>query len=131
MVVLFTLLMFRYVNEKLYKKSCDIGKTGDFYEENAEKRQIIADKFKKEYLRGIHIRTVILSAICALVGILSFAEVFVNGRVKLIFTNPSDVTMPTVIAPMLPWFSLLLTAVTVAYFLYSIYYFNMLKDELN
>ena len=128
LMVLFFIIMKKYLEENLGKCTCQKRNTECItYDASPEQ---ISQKFKNEYLKQINLRTVIYSVIGILVGILSFAEVIINGNVKLIFSNPSDVTMPTIIAPSLPWFSLLLTAMTIAYAFYSVYYFNMLKEEL-
>lgn len=84
---------------------------------------------KSRYYREINIKTVILTVIGALVGLLSFAKVFIQGSVKIVFTDPTNVTMPTLFVPSLPWFGLLLTAISIAYSFYAVYYFNFVKDE--
>ena len=83
-----------------------------------------------EYYRELNKKTVILSVISGLTGIANLIGVFVNGSVKLIFTDPSDVTRPTLIVSSLPWFNLIITLITCVYIFFSIYYFNTIKEEL-
>ena len=90
-----------------------------------------SESIKSSYYKGINKKTITLSAIASLVGILSFINVFVNGSVKILFSNPTDVTMPALIVPNLPWFSLLVTAAVIAYAFYSVYYFNFIKEEMS
>ena len=87
-----------------------------------------SSEVKKRYYKEINTKTVILTVITALVGLLSFANVFVQGNVKIIFTDASNVTMPALFVPSLPWFGLLMTAVSAVYTFYSVYYFNFIKD---
>lgn len=84
---------------------------------------------KSRYYREINTKTIILTVIGAVVGLLSFAKVFIEGSVKIVFTDSSNVTKPTLFVPSLPWFGLLLTAVSIAYSFYAVYYFNFVKDE--
>ena len=84
---------------------------------------------KARYYKDINIKTVIITVMNGLIGLLSFANVFVQGNVKIIFTDSNNVTKPALFVPYLPWFGLLMTAVSVIYSLYSVYYFNFIKDE--
>ena len=84
---------------------------------------------KARYYKEINTKTAIITSIAALVGIISFAKVFVQGNVKLLFTNSTDVTMPALFVPSLPWFGLVVTLVSIVYSFYSVYYFNFIKDE--
>ncbi len=84
---------------------------------------------KARYYKEINTRTAIITSIATLVGVISFAKVFVQGNVKLLFTNSTDVTMPALFVPSLPWFGLVVTLVSIIYAFYSAYYFNFIKDE--
>jgi uncharacterized membrane protein len=83
-----------------------------------------------EYYSEINKKTITYTMITALSGIAGLVNVFINGSVKLIFTNPSDVTMPTLVVSSAPWFDLVVTAITVIQIFYSIYYFGYIKEEL-
>ena len=114
LALLFYILMKQYADTHL----------GHFNDSSSE-------SIKSSYYKGINKKTITLSAIASLVGILSFINVFVNGSVKILFSNPTDVTMPALIVPNLPWFSLLVTAAVIAYAFYSVYYFNFIKEEMS
>ena len=86
-------------------------------------------EIKARYYKEINTRTAIITSIATLVGVISLAKVFVQGNVKLIFTNTNDVTMPSLFVPSLPWFGLVVTLVSIVYSFYSVYYFNFIKDE--
>lgn len=83
-----------------------------------------------EYYSEINKRTITYTVFTALSGLVALVNVFINGSVKLIFTNPSDITMPSLIVSSAPWFNLVVTAVSVIQIFYSIYYFGYLGEEL-
>ena len=83
-----------------------------------------------EYYSEINKRTITYTVITALSGLVALVNVFINGSVKLIFTNPSDITMPSLVVSSAPWFNLVVTAVSVIQIFYSIYYFGYIKEEL-
>lgn len=84
----------------------------------------------KAYHKEINVKTVILSVIAALAGLLNLAKLISDGNVQLIFTNENDVTMPVIPVGAFPWLGLVLTVVTVIYIFYSVYYFGYIKDEI-
>ncbi|MBE6536503.1 MAG: hypothetical protein E7673_00980 [Ruminococcaceae bacterium] len=84
---------------------------------------------KKRYYKEINVKTVVLTVITLFVGLVSFVNVFVQGNVKILFTNATDVTMPALFVPTLPWFGLVITVASIIYSFYSVYYFNFIKDE--
>ena len=114
LMALFLFVMVQYTRENL----------GHF---NTESNQ----KIKASYFADIDRRTFILSALGALVGVMSLINVFVNGNVKLIFTDTSNITMPTLVVSSVPWFGLALTVLGIAYVFYSVYYFSFIKDEMD
>ena len=94
------------------------------------------DRFGKggahdEYFAEIKKKTVVYTVLIALYGLAAAVNVFIKGSVKLIFTDPSDVTMPTMIVSSLPWFSLVVTVISIIMIFYSVYYFAYIKDELD
>ncbi len=58
------------------------------------------------------------------------AEVFFYGSPRVLFTDPSDVTMPVIVSSAVPWFSALITFISVAFILSALYFFSTLKDEV-
>ena len=65
-----------------------------------------------------------------LLYILRVVDVVLYGIPKIIFANPSDVTMPVLVTSSLPWFSAFVCGVSVAFILLSLYFFSTLKDEV-
>ena len=86
---------------------------------------------KTRYYKEINKKTITFTTFSAIVGALSFANVFIQGSVKIVYTNATDVTMPALFVPTLPWFGLLMAVSSIAYSLYSVYYFNLIKEENN
>lgn len=84
---------------------------------------------KSRYYGEINIKTALLTALSILVGFVSFANVFIQGNVKIVFTDSDNVTGGAFFAPTLPWFGLVLTLASIVYSFYSVYYFNFIKDE--
>ncbi len=81
--------------------------------------------------KSLTIKTGILTALSSLCGIVHFFDIFQNGRVKLVAsTNIEQITSQKP-QPLLPWFGIIVTASAVIYALYSIYYFNLLKEEIS
>lgn len=58
------------------------------------------------------------------------ADVILYGIPKILFTNTSDITMPTIVSPALPWLSTVAMLVSVAFILSALYFFSTLKDEV-
>ncbi len=114
LIVVFFFTMRRYTRENL----------GNF---NAESNP----RIKESYYSDIDRRTLILSLLAITVGIMSLINVFVNGNVKLIFTDANNITMPTLVVSSVPWFGLALTVASIAYVFYSVYYFSFIKDEMD
>lgn len=113
-LVLFFIVMRRYTLENLGRFTPDSN-----------------PKIKNAYYAEIDRKTVILTVLGALVGIMSLVNVFVNGNVQLLYTDANDITMPTLVVSSLPWFGLLLTVIGLAYVFYSVYYFSFIKDEMD
>lgn len=111
-MVIFFIAMKRYTDTKLGKWKEDSNPS-----------------IKSRYYKEINSKTIILTVIGTLVGLLSFANVFIQGSVQIIFTDSSNVTKPTLFVPSLPWFGLVMTAASIVYSFYSVYYFNFVKDE--
>ena len=88
-------------------------------------------KQDKEYEILLTKKTVLFSGFGISVGIVKFINVCLHSKIQLIFTDPSNITMPTITAPSLPWFSTLVFFLTLIYVLYSFYYFGFVKTELN
>ncbi|MBE6634807.1 MAG: hypothetical protein E7617_01215 [Ruminococcaceae bacterium] len=85
---------------------------------------------KDPYLKDAYRKTVIITGLSSLLGIVKLLNVFANGNVQLIFTDSSDVTMPTIVTSSLPWLGTLITLLSIAYTLYSVYYFNYIKNDM-
>jgi hypothetical protein len=48
----------------------------------------------------------------------------------MIATHSSNLEIPGILAPSVPWFGSLLMALTVIHIIYSYYYFSVIKDEI-
>lgn len=57
-------------------------------------------------------------------------DVVLYGFPKIIYTNISDVTMPTIVSPALPWLATVAVILSVAFVLSALYFFATLKDEV-
>ena len=93
--------------------------------------QLLFECEDKEYEILLTKKTVLFSGFGISVGIVKFINVCLHSKIQLIFTDPSNITMPTITAPSLPWFSTLVFFLTLIYVLYSFYYFGFVKTELN
>ena len=83
------------------------------------------------YHRYLNTRTLAYSVVLILSGFFKLASIISSGSVELIFTNPNDVTRPTMIVSTMPWIPTVNLIVTVIFVLYSIYYFNFIKEEMS
>ncbi len=83
----------------------------------------------RQYHKEINARTYAYSAIAIISGMANLIKVISSGSVQLIFTDPNDVTQPTIYASAIPWISTAVTVVNIIFILYSVYYFNYIKSE--
>ena len=83
----------------------------------------------RAYHAYIFRRTAAFAAFGILLTLLDLVNVFSKGDVHLIFTNPDDVTMPVIEVASMPWLPTVILLLNVIYVLYTVYYFNFLKDE--
>ncbi len=94
---------------------------------------IIMNKFN-ENLKGnskaLTLKTGILASLSSLTGIMHFLDIYQNSRVELVSMNSIDYSQSTVVSAAIPWFGTLVTACVIFFVLYSVYYFNMLKEEI-
>ncbi len=79
--------------------------------------------------KNLTVKTGILSGLCALNGVLHFLDIYQNSRVKLVTVESIDYSPSTVASAAIPWFGTLVTACVIIYAVYSVYYFNMVKEE--
>lgn len=87
-------------------------------------------RLEKEFHGGMMARVYVLFGTALLAAFAKCAKVFVNGALKIIFTNPNDVTQPTIIAPSVAWFGVVIVTTAVIYAGFSLYYSSVLKEEL-
>ncbi len=83
-----------------------------------------------EYRRTINIKTIIFALCPLLISLLKTLNTFFIGSPSLIFTDPNDVTMPTIVTSAVPWFGTLILVVCIAYIFYSFYFTNDIKSEI-
>ena len=87
-------------------------------------------KLEKEYHRSLLIRTYVLSAAAIATVALKCAYVISSGYTQWVFTDVSDVTMPVITAPSVEWIGFASSAASIVLILYGLYYFSILKDEI-
>jgi hypothetical protein len=88
-------------------------------------------RIDKDYHTSLLTKTALLSVFGILSGAAQLASVIANGAIKVVYTDPDDVTMPVIIAPSIAWIGLLVTAMAIAYIGYTVYYVSTMKDELS
>lgn len=84
----------------------------------------------KEFRRVMNIKAVVFSLTPLLISLLKTLNAFFIGSPTVIFTDPDDVTMPTIIASAVPWFGTLIFVVCIAYIFYSFYLMGDIKSEM-
>ena len=84
----------------------------------------------RDFHKSLTIRGYILYALAALSGISKFVQVMLNFNVQIIFTNQSEAESTPIITTPLPWWGMIVFALTAAYIIYSFIYFSTLKDEV-
>ena len=85
---------------------------------------------EKEYHSSLIKKGFALFLISILLGFSKCINVFLNGNAQLVFSDTTDVTRPVFSASSLPWFNLVITFLTIAYVVYSLYFASTLKDEV-
>ena len=83
-----------------------------------------------EHIKYLNKKSIIFSILCFIAGLAKFIDVCLHSNIQLIFTNPDDVTMPTILASSLPWFNIVVVLSSVIFAVYTVYYFGFVKDEL-
>ena len=63
-------------------------------------------------------------------GLAKMINVFLNREVQLIYSDITDVSMPTFTGSLIPWFNLVITATAILYIGYSLYYLSTVKEEV-
>ena len=86
------------------------------------------DFYKKKRLSAV-----IFSTLSVLVGAARYASLVLRYFAKNITVNIESgemVTQGTVTEPLLPWFSVVVTALSVIYIFYAYYFLSSLKDDV-
>lgn len=84
----------------------------------------------KEFRRVMNIKAMVFSLCPLLISLLKTLNTFFIGSPTVIFTDPGDVTMPTIVASAVPWFGTLILVVCIAYIFYSFYLMGDIKSEI-
>ena len=118
-----SLIVFLFFAARTYKtfilKNTGLDKSNERY--NERDREYHSSLVKKAYVH---------CALIALVNLTQCANVFLKRYVQLVFTDITDVTMPTISTSLVPWFNIVVTAVAVIYIGYTIYFTSHLKEEV-
>ncbi len=86
---------------------------------------------EKEYHKALIKRAFILVTFGISAGAARLVSVILNYDVQIMFSDITDeIASPAFGASALPWFGLVVVALTVIYIGYSIYYTSLLKDEV-
>ncbi len=85
---------------------------------------------EKEYHSALIRRNYVLMSIAILLGAVKCLDTFLSGDVQIIFSDITDVTMPIMTAPAIPWFNIVVTACAVLYIGFSFYHLSTLKEEI-
>lgn len=83
-----------------------------------------------EYIRMLNKKSMIFALLCAITGAVKFIDVCIHSDIQLIFTSDSDITMPSVFAPSVPWFNTVVALASVIFAIYAFYYFGYIKSEI-
>ncbi len=84
----------------------------------------------KEFRRNMNIKGIVFGLFPLVISVSKALNTFFIGAPSLIFTDPSDVTMPTIITSAVPWFGTLIFALCVAYAFYAFYFMGEIKAEM-
>ena len=85
----------------------------------------------RDYHRSFIIKTLIAAVIGFAAGLTKFISVMLHFNVKFIISDSSDSVTSPVVSSGIPWFGVVVGAAAIGYFLYTLYYFSTIKDELN
>ena len=84
----------------------------------------------KEFRRNMTIKGMIFGLFPLAISACKALNTFFIGSPTLIFTDPSDVTMPTIVTSAAPWFGTFIFALCIAYTFYSFYFIGDVKAEM-
>lgn len=84
---------------------------------------------KDSYHKALNVKTAILAALGSLCSVLNLLNVIFSGIIKVIYFKTEGAAMSSMAVSILPGFGLFVNIVTVVYIFYSVYYFNMIKEE--
>ncbi len=79
----------------------------------------------KDYHRSMCIRSIIAFSFAAFIAILKCLNVFLEGNAVLIFTESS-----AIVSSAAPWLPTLIFALTVIFFIYTMHFISLLKDDV-
>lgn len=85
----------------------------------------------KDYHKSLSRRGYLVFGFALLSGIMRFINTVLKFNARLLFTDISDITRPTIITSAVPWFHIAVFAITAIYAVVSLSYFSTLKDEVN
>lgn len=93
----------------------------------------ITDEYRESdriYHTGLYKRVAIFSLLGVAVMLCRCAEVIFYGIPKQIGVGQFEEIQSTIVTPMVPWFGTMCGFVALAFILYSLYLFSLLKDEV-
>lgn len=84
----------------------------------------------RDFHKSLIVKGFILWGVGALSGISKFVQVLLNFNVNIIFTNQTDMDATAIITTPIPWWNMIVFAVSVCYIIFAFIYYGSLKEEL-
>lgn len=89
-----------------------------------------ADKrLSSPFIKRMKISCIFTLSLMGLISLLKCVNILISRYVTLIYTNPTDVTMPTIATSALPWLSTLIFFLSVVLVLYTFHFTAELRQE--
>ena len=84
----------------------------------------------RDFHKSLIIKGFILWGLAALSGISKLVQVLLNFNVNIIFTSQSEMDASAIITTPIPWWNMIVFAVSVCYIIFAFIYYGSLKEEL-
>lgn len=117
LVTVFLIFVARVMNGFIYKNTGILPGTKKYVNMESDYH---ASLVKKSYL---------FMAFGILNALVKLIDIIINSNVQAIFTDPTDVTQPVIMASPIPWFGLVGFVVSAIYLGYALYFTSIIKEE--
>jgi hypothetical protein len=95
------------------------------HEEKAE----VDRRLSSPFVKRMKASCIFTFSLMGLISLLKCVNILISRHVMLIYTNPNDVTMPTIATSALPWLSTLIFFMSVVLVLYTFHFTAELRRE--